>query len=428
VPERDASAKFWDPERQTMDPEVRRRLQDERVRTLVERIVRRPVPLFLDKLRQAGISSEKDVSGVADLSRIPVVVKEELRRSESEHPPIGQYRFTAIKDCVRIVQSTGTTGTPTTMIFTRRDLGIEHESAARGYWRQGYRPGMIATHAHPAYLNGGGPMVSGAYEYFGLVNLWVPPPETDALAEQGLRAWMRFRPDIPFMGFSLNRYLEVASKLGLDPKKDIGLDLERRASGGKDRRMGLMTAGLECYSYLGGACGKSPGAHINEDWAIVQAIDPATGKDVEDGAWGNLVVTTLDRDNGMLRYDLEEACAIDRSPCPCGETTIRAFWGGRFKDLLSSQAKRFQAAEIGYALESIPDVAKPSLEWIVVRPKDDRAPLTVRVELSEGDRAEIAGRCAAAIRASLQIHAEVDVVPRGALPRFAYKAIRIVDA
>src|SRR4029079_1955262 len=129
-----------------------------------------------------------------------------------------------------------TTGAPTTAVFTRRDLWIEYESSARGLWRRGHRPGMIATHAHPAYLYGGGAMVSGTYEYFGLVNLWVPPPDTDELAEVGLRAWMRFSPDIPFQGFSMGRYLEVAAKLGLDPVKDVGLP-PPRAGGGAATRM-----------------------------------------------------------------------------------------------------------------------------------------------------------------------------------------------
>jgi phenylacetate-CoA ligase len=424
---RDPAQNLWDPEMQAMDVVRRRRLQDERVQALIARILDKPVPLFAEQLQRAGIRTPADARGVEDLGRIPLVHKQDLRDSEAAHPPFGAYRFTSVEECIRLVQSTGTTGTPTTMMFTRRDLWIEHESAARGYWRQGYRPGMIATHAHPAYLNGGGTMVSGAYEYFGLVNLWVPPPDTDALAEQGLRAWMKFHPDIPFMGFSIGRYLEVASKLGLDPEKDVGLQMKSRGGGSRSRRMGLMTAGLECYSYLGGACKESPGAHVNEDWAIVQAVDPETGRDVKDGEWGNLVVTTLDRDNGMLRYDLEEACAIDRAPCACGETTIRAYWGGRFKDLLTCQGKRFQAAEIGYALESVEAVTKPSLEWMVVRPKDERGDLVVRVELESGDRAEVAKLCAAAIERAAGVAAQVAILGRGELPRSGYKVTRVTD-
>jgi phenylacetate-CoA ligase len=175
-------------------------------------------------------------------------------------------------------------------------------------------------------------------------------------------------------------------------------------------------------------CPQSPGAHVNEDWAIVQAVDPETGKEVPDGEWGDLVVTTLDRDNGMLRYDLEEACSITRAPCPCGETTIRAFWGGRFKDLLTCQGKRFQSAEIEKALRTVPVVTKPSLEWVVVKPKTAQETLRVRVELEEGDLVAAAAACTAAIRRDLELEADVQIVARNTLPRSGYKTTRVVDA
>src|SRR4051812_11404584 len=147
---RDREQKFWDPEIQTMDPEQRRQLQDARVRDLFERIVTTPVPFFARKLADAGISDARDVSGVDDLDAIAVTTKQELRDSESEHPPVGDYRFTPIRDCVRLGTSTGTTGIPTLRMWTRHDLWVEYESAARHWWRNGWRPGTIVTHAHPA--------------------------------------------------------------------------------------------------------------------------------------------------------------------------------------------------------------------------------------------------------------------------------------
>jgi phenylacetate-CoA ligase len=426
---RDPDQQYWDPAIQTMDRDRLRALQDERVRTMIRRIFETPAPLFRRKLEQAGITSPDDVKGVDDLSSIPTTVKQDLRDSEAATPPWGDYRFTSHRDCVRVGQSTGTTGTPTLMLWTRHDIWVEYESAARNWWRNGWRPGMMATHAHPAYLYGGGAMLSGTYEYFGLLNLWVPPPDTDELAEQGIRTWMRLQPDIPFVGFSLGRYFEVSSKLGLDPFKDVGLKIPSLPGAGSSKGMGLMTAGLECYAYLGGPCGQSPGAHLHEDWSVVQAVDPETGRDVPDGEWGNLVVTTLDRDNGVLRYDLEEACALTRDACSCGETTIRGFWGGRFKDLMAVQGKRFQVAEIEGALRSVgEEVTQPSLEYVVVKPRADAAPLAVRVEsAATGDRDGLAQRCAAAINAALGINTTVEVLDREALPRSGYKATRVVD-
>jgi phenylacetate-CoA ligase len=422
---RDPGQKFWDPELQTLDPGERRRRQDAALRGLVRRVLETPVPLFRRKLEAAGVKHAEDVRGVDDLSRIPLTRKQDLRDSEAAAPPYGDYRFVDVRRCVRIGTSTGTTGTPTVTLWTRRDLAFEYESAARNFWRTGWRPGMLATHAHPAYLYGGGMLLSGAYEYFGLVNLWVPPPDTDELAEQGIRAWMRFQPDIPFVGFSLGRFFEVSAKLKLDPMKDVGLKIPSLPGG---KGIPLMTAGLECFAYLGGSCG-APGGHVNEDRALVQAVDPETGREVADGEWGALVVTTLDRDGALLRYDLEEACSLTREPCACGETTLRGFWGGRFKDLLAVQGRRFQAAEIEGALRTVEAVTQPSLEWVVVRPRaGEPGPLRVRVELAEGDRDAVAGRCAAAIARGLGVEARVEIVERGSLPRSGYKATRVVDA
>jgi phenylacetate-CoA ligase len=412
-----------------MDPEQRRQLQDERLGRLIARVFEHPVPLFRDKLGEAGIGSAADFGSIDDLWRVPLTVKQDLRDSEAADPPWGGYRFTEPRQAVRLGTSTGTTGQPTITVWTRRDLWIEYESSARTWWRYGYRPGMIATHAHPAYLYGGGPMLSGSYEYFGMLNIWVPPPDTDELAEQGLRFWTRVKPDIPFMGFSTGRFFEVAAKVGIDPK-DAGLEFKGMPGFGMGKGMPLMTAGAECYAYVGGACGQLPGAHINQDWAVVQAVDPATGEDVPDGEWGDLVVTTLDRDNGLLRYDLEEACAILREPCPCGETSVRGLWGGRFKDLITVQSKRFQANEVESALRNVPDVGEPSLEWQMVRPSDDVSPLTVRVERGTGssaDAGEVAGRCAAAIAERLGIEATVEVLERESIPRSGYKAARVID-
>lgn len=430
-PARDPAQKLWDPAKQAMDPEQRRQLQDERVRELVQRVFRHPAPLFLGKLKEAGIDSPEDVKGADDLSRIPSTVKQELRDSEAEHPPWGDYRLSDPRSGVRVGTSTGTTGQPTITVWTRKDLWVEYESGARNWWRMGYRPGMIITHAHPAYLYGGGIMLQQTYEYCGLLSVWAPPPDTDELAEQAIRFWTRVTPDIPFMGFATGRFLEVATKLGISLEEAGLTGLKPPPGFGLGRGgMPLMTAGAECYSYAAGPCGESPGGHVHEDWAVLQAVDPATGRDVPDGEWGNLTVTTLDRDNAMVRYDLEEACAILRDPCPCGETSIRALWGGRFKDLLACQGTRFQITELQNVLVGIPELREPSLEYQVVRPDGGDRPLTVRVEVASEDpavRRAAAERAAAAITDAFGIRAEVEVLSRDTIPRAGYKATRIVD-
>ena len=426
---RDPQQRWWDPDVQTMAPDQLHELREVRLRDMIWRVFERPVPFLVRKLSEAGVTAPEDVTGLADLERLPITVKQELRESEAEHAPVGDYRFVDLRDCTRLGTSTGTTGTPTIMLWTRRDLRVEYECAARNWWRQGIRPGMIVTHAHPAYLYGGGPLLSGAYEYFGCLNIWVPPPDTDELAEQGMRMWMQVKPDVPFVGFALGRYFEVAAKLGLDPMKDVGLRIPSMpGAGGKGSP--LATAGAECFAFLGAPCGENDGAHLADDHTCVQAIDPETGREVPDGEWGNLVVTTFGRDNCMIRYDLEEACRVERTPCPCGETSSRGWWGGRFKDLLSSQGRKFQVAEVQAALTTVPEVAEPSLEFVVVRPRDEHPPLALRVEAGDGQRDDpaVAQRLAAAVKERLRLEAAIELVERGSLPRSGFKATRVVDA
>lgn len=429
---RDPAQFLWDPAKQAMDPEERRTLQNERLRSMVAAILAKPVPLFAEKLSKAGVESADDLSDLDDLWQIPSTVKQDLRDSETSSPPWGEYRFTEPRSALRVGTSTGTTGQPTLTVWTRRDLWIEYESAARNWWRMGHRPGMVVTHAHPAYLYGGGVMLQGAYEYFGMLSIWVPPPDTDELAEQAIEFWRRVTPDIPFMGFATGRFIEVATKRGV-PLEEAGLTGLKAPPGfGLGRGgMPLMTAGAECYSFVGGPCGQSPGAHVHEDWAVVQAVDPATGREVPDGQWGNLTVTTLDRDNGLLRYDLEEACALLRDPCPCGETSIRGLWGGRFKDLLNCQGTRFQLNELEAVLRAVKAFREPSLEYQVVRPDGGDAPLRVSVEVADRDpvtRSAAVQSATAGIQISLGVRADIEVLERESLARSGYKATRVVEA
>jgi phenylacetate-CoA ligase len=153
---------------------------------------------------------------------------------------------------------------------------------------------------------------------------------------------------------------------------------------------------------------------------------------VPDGEWGNLTVTTLDRDNGLLRYDLEEACCILREPCPCGETSARGLWGGRFKDLLSCQGTRFQVAEVEGVLRGIKALREPSLEYQIVRPAPEGSDqdLVVRVEVASLDGAVRDGARAAAVAAlqsELSVRAAIEILDRDTIPRAGYKATRVVD-
>ena len=153
------------------------------------------------------------------------------------------------------------------------------------------------------------------------------------------------------------------------------------------------------------------------------------------GQWGNLVVTTLDRDNGLLRYDLEEAAMIEGpADCPQGETSNMGYWGGRFKDLLTSQGVHFQVADLERAVASVAELTTPTLEFVVVNPQGSARPLVVRAEvgvdvgaIDDARRAELAGKVRATIDQALHVDAAVEILDRETLPRSGYKLKRLVD-
>jgi phenylacetate-CoA ligase len=144
---------FYRPDVQTLPRAEIRALQEERLRALIARVFDRPIPFFKRLLEGAGIARD-DVKTLDDLGRVPRITKQDLRDSEDRDPPLGDYRGAPVSSSVRLSTSTGTTGRPTIGLFTARDLAVEYDAACRSFARQGYRPGEVITHAHPAGLNG----------------------------------------------------------------------------------------------------------------------------------------------------------------------------------------------------------------------------------------------------------------------------------
>jgi phenylacetate-CoA ligase len=231
------------------------------------------------------------------------------------------------------------------------------------------------------------------------------------------------------MYISRSRFAEVAQARGLDKEADLGLvELGSGADyAPDDPTVGepFISAGLEAFGPLGGPCMYGMGAHLNLDHAYVEIVDPATHRPVEMGKWGKIVVTTFGRDSCMLRYDLEEAARIEDSPCPCGESWLRGYWGGRYKDIISVQGSQTTPMAVSSVLQTL-ELGTPSVEYLVVRPSNNRGTLLIIVEAVH-PRPELAQAVGAAIRERLGIRADVRVVDPNSLSRSGYKQARVVD-
>jgi phenylacetate-CoA ligase len=413
-------ASFFAPEIQTLPREEIRSLQEDRLRALIRRVFDQPVPFFRRKLEDAGLGPD-DVKTLEDLGRVPRTMKQDLRESEARHPPLGDYRGSLVSECVRLSASTGTTGRPTITLFTKRDLEAEYDAACRMFTRQGYGPNEIVTHAHPGGLNGGQALLGGAIEAFGALNVPVGPPATREDAERAIRLWQELKPTrYEMFGPALHTFWETAKEMGLDPQRDLGMRPPNEVPPHR-----TFSAGLECFAFLGSSCEEFNGAHLCEDHAIVEAVDPRTGEHVPDGARGHLVVTSLTKDNFLLRYDLEELIRLDASPCPCGETHMRAWWDGRAQDAVTVQGRVVLPMDVELVLRDIDEVSVPAIEYQLVRTSDSSA-LFLRVE-AERPSDELGAEVTAALGEALGVPIRLELLASGSLPRPAYKPLRVVD-
>jgi phenylacetate-CoA ligase len=409
---------FHRPDVQQLPRDALRALQEERLAAVLDRLA--SVPFWARKLSGAGVAPD-DIKSLDDLARIPRTTKDELRASEAATPPLGDYRGAPMHASVRLSTSTGTTGRPTITLFTAHDLEVEYDAGGRMFHRQGRRAGEIVTHAHPGGLNGGQSLLGGVIEYFGCLNVPVGPPMSKADIDRAIDLWLELKPHhYELFGPVLHTFWEAAKARGLDPERDLNMKPPAEIPPYR-----TVSAGLDCFAFLGSACDQNDGAHVCEDEAIIEAVDDATGEPVPDGQRGNLVVTSLTKDNAMLRYDLQDVVRLDGGLCRCGETHVRAFWEGRRADIVRAAGKELLPNDVWRVLHAIPEVAEPELEFQMVR-TSDTGTLRLRVESKDPSPA-LRARLNAMLEQELGAPVSVDIVETGALPRPSYKPLRVVD-
>ena len=422
----DPERRFYRPDVQTMPREQLAALQLSRLQALVRRIWERPIPFFRRKLEAARMTP-RDVRSLDDLRAIPTTVKDDLRASEAAHPPLGDYRGSTIDECVRVGCSTGTSGKPTIILWTRHDQAIDLEAVCRGRWRWGLRPGSSLAHGHPFGLYGGGISFSKGIEALGLLNVPCAPPSASPWTREVIRLLAMVRPEhYRFFGNAGAQYADAARAAGRDPERDLNLRVQ-----GEDpiEQYKSVSAGLEALGMLGTACDEEDGAHVAEDLAIAEVIDRNSGRPVGDGERGNLVVTVLEKDNAFLRYDLQDVVRLHLAPCPCGETHKRLFYEGRVKDIVAVDGRELLPIDVLLALLDCPALERSAIEYqIIRRPQLNALPL--RVEHAAAGTAEapaLAAAIAERARARLGVPVQVELLAPNALPRFAFKAARVVD-
>jgi phenylacetate-CoA ligase len=431
-----------------LDPEVEARpwaeqlaLDDGRYRAQLAYLFDRS-PLYRTKLSAAGFGSPSAAGGLADIARLPLTEKQEIRATCTPENPIGAHLCAEPAEIVRIYSTSGTTGTPSYIPLTAGDLDNWVTGSARSYAASGIAAGQRVVTTYNA-----GPFAAGAaldaFERIGVCHVPVGTGNTERL----VRAIELLSPEAAVLTPSYAAYaVEWAAEHGVDLlRSSVQRVLVAGEPGGGEpafratledgwgarvtEAMGIGDIGVSLW----GECEEQDGMHLGaRDFVHAELIDPQTGValEMDDGASGELVLTHLQhRAAPLLRFRTRDHVQVRTAPCRCGRTSPRVRCIGRTDDMLIVRGVNvFPAAVREVVSAFVPDVSG----HIVIKPPapgvKQEPPLPVSVELARGvtPGPGLADAIHERLRTALVVQARVDLVPWGTLQRSQYKS-RLVE-
>ncbi|MFP4214995.1 MAG: phenylacetate--CoA ligase family protein [Phycisphaerae bacterium] len=426
---------IWDRAAECMPADERGMLQLARLQELVRRL--QGVPFYRRAFAEKGITPD-EVTTLDDLRHLPFTTKADLR----DQYPMG---FLAVprEEILRIHGSSGTTGRPTFVAYTREDLDTWANLCARFLTAGGLRPEHLVQIAF-----GYGLFTGGFGLHYGVekVGAGIVPAASGNTPRQ-IMLMRDLAADVLVCtpSYALN-IAEVARSEGLDPAE---LPLTFAHFGGEpwtedmrveiERELGLLAFNNYGLSEVigpgvSGECVARTGMHIQEDHFIVECVDPETLDPVDEGEPGELVFTALTKEAlPILRYRTRDIATLDRSPCPCGRTTARmSRVVGRTDDMLIIRGVNVFPSQIEEALLRVEETA-PHYQIDVSRP-GNLDEVVVRVEVRPQDFSDemrlmqaLRERIDREIHAVTGIRARVELVAPKTLERFMGKAKRVID-
>jgi phenylacetate-CoA ligase len=391
---------------------------------------------YQQKLVEAGFPDPKSVGELDDIANLPFTVKDELRQSQAEHPPLGSHVAADWDHIVRVYSTSGTTGDPCFIAITARDLDLWTEISARTYVAAGIQRGRRVVHNL-----GAGPFVAGATTDMLLRAGITLVPVGTGNTERMMRAIRRLGVDTLLATPSFALYLtDWCEKRGIDMG---ALGIQRMALAGEPGvgdpviRERLQSAfGCTVTEAMGigdisislwGECYEQRGMHFSgRDFVHFELINPDTGATIplEDEAKGELVYTALQREAmPLLRFRSRDHVVLNLQKCSCGRTSPRVRCIGRTDDMLIVRGVNVFPS----AVRAVVNRFAPAVGAMQIRPGrygvQQDPPLRILVEVAPGclPTPEIATRIKEAIRAALIITTEIAMVPHGTLPRSEYK-------
>lgn len=431
----DDKSPYLHPQYETMSREQIETLQLERLQATVKHCMNST--FYKKRFEEAGLKPE-DIKTLDDLRKIPFTTKQDLR----ETYPFGMASV-PLRKCVRLHSSSGTTGNPTVILHTQKDIDEWANAVARCLWMVGLRPDDVFQNSSGYGMFTGGLGFQYGAECLGALTI-------PAAAGNSLRQ-IKFIKDfgttaIHAVPSYVTRLYEVMQSEGVDPRRDtklkvLAIGAEPHSEEQRKRIENML--GVKAYNSFGMSemcgpgvgfeCKEQNGLHFWEDYYIVEIVDPVTLEPVPDGEIGELVLTTLNREAmPLLRYRTRDLTRVLGRTCPCGRNHVRLDrMRGRSDDMMVLRGVNIFPIQIEKILMQFKELASNYL--ITLTTDEDNDNMTVEVELEElftddyqrllSLEKEIKRR----LKDEILLTPHVKLVPKGTLPVSEGKAVRVVD-
>ena len=427
---------YWNKEIECMDREQLRALQTKKLQATVKKVYEN-VPFYKKAFDEKGVKPE-DIKSVDDVRLLPFTLKQDLR----DNYPFGLFAVPQDEIC-RVHASSGTTGKPTVVGYTKRDIKNWGDLMARTFTFAGGCQQSVIQVAYGYGLFTGGLGAHYGAEALGAMTI----PVSGGNTKRQIMLMQDFGTTLLACTPSYALYLaETMEEMGIDPKS---LKLTGGVFGAEpwteamrteiEQRLNLLAIDIYGLSEIMGPgvaadCEYKKGLHIAEDFFLAEIIDPDTLEPLPYGEKGELVITTIDKDGiPLIRYRTRDITSLSIDTCDCGRTMARMSKVlGRSDDMLIIRGVNVFPSQIEGVLVNIAEV-EPHYQIVVDR-VDNTDTLEVQVEVSaeifsdEVKRLEaLQKRICAEIQTVLNIGVQVTLVEPKTIARSEGKAKRVID-
>lgn len=425
---------YWEEDTETMSREKLNELQLQRLRKTFR--IASNSPYYKKVFAQHGITADT-IQSLKDIEKIPFTTKANMRANYPFGLMAGE-----MKDAVRVHSSSGTTGNPTVIVHSQHDLDSWANLVARCLYMVGLRNTDVFQNS-----SGYGMFTGGLGFQYGAEKLGAL---TVPAAAGNSKRQIKFITDfgttalhaIPSYAI---RLAEVFQEEGIDPKSTNLTTLVIGAEPHTDeqRRKIEKLLGVKAYNSFGMTemngpgvafeCKEQNGMHFWEDCYLVEIINPETGKHVPDGQIGELVLTTLDREQmPLLRYRTRDLTRILPGKCSCGRTHVRIDRiKGRSDDMFIIKGVNIFPMQIEKILVHFPQLGSNYL--ITLETKNNQDEIIVEVELSDLstdnyiELQNLAKEITHQLKDEILVTPKLKLVNKGTLPQSEGKAVRVKD-